>query len=324
MDILHRGGLKINTKVLSIFVVILLVGGFVIAYDIQTTDAEIILDDSIIDNLTAKDLMLSGPIVPIAEFLIDNITIEHSAHISNVPKTMQVFWVKPSNISKSDVHRLADKLGLKGIPGEYNNKIGLVNNAKVIDADKSSGRIGYTDTEKIYEVSDNLPPESEAVIIASDFLKKIDMLPEDAYVLQVVTDDMSVRDKNTDELLEYKEVNRQIMFGRKVQGYEAIGSGTSIKVYVSDNGYVSGFKKSWSDLVYLKDMNLKTSTEAFHDLKNGAGRTIRKNEPGLSNIEINSVKLGYMVPMSGYAQPVYIFEDTRRENGFKSMVQAVR
>ena len=313
-----------NTKILSIFVVMLLVGVFVITYDFQTTGNKIILEDLIIENLTAKDLILSGPVVPKAESPVGNITIEPTAQISNVPKTMPVFMVKPSNISKSDVHRLADKLGLKGTPGEYNNKIGLVDNARVIDIDKSSGRIGYTDSEKIYEVSENLPPESEAVIIASDFLKKMNMLPEDAYMLQVATDDMSVRDKNTDELLGYKEVNRQVMFGRKVQGYEAIGSGTSIKVYVSDNGYISGFKKPWSDLVYLKDMNLKTSTEAFQDLKNGTGRTMRQNEPGLSNIEINSVKLGYMVPMSGYAQPVYIFEDTSRENGFKSMVQAVR
>lgn len=51
---------------------------------------------------------------------------------------------------------------------------------------------------------------------------------------------------------------------------------------------------------------------------------MRRNEPELSNIEINSVKLAYMIPMSGYAQPIYIFEDTSRENGFKSMVQAVR
>ncbi|MCD4844807.1 MAG: hypothetical protein K8R25_10005 [Methanosarcinales archaeon] len=311
-------------KMLSIFVVILLVGGFVILNDFKATDSKFSTKDLNVEDLTAEDLPLSGPVVPKAESPIGSITIGPTAHISNVPKTMQVFRVKPSNISISDVHRLADKLGLKGSPGEYNNKIGLVDNAKVIDADTLSGQIDYTDTDKIFKVSENLPPESEAVIIASDFLKKIKMLPGDAYMLQVVTDDMSVRDKNTDELLEYKEVNRQVMFGRKLNGYETIGTGTSIKVYVSDNGYISGFKKSWPELVYLKDMNLKTPEEAIQELKNGKGRTMRRNEPELSNIEINSVKLGYMVPMSGYAQPIYIFEDTSRENGFKSMVQAVR
>lgn len=318
------GGKKMKIKMLSIFVVILLVGGFVILNDFKATDSKFSTKDLNVEDLTAEDLPLSGPVVPKAESPIGSITIGPTAHISNVPKTMQVFRVKPSNISISDVHRLADKLGLKGSPGEYNNKIGLVDNAKVIDADTLSGQIDYTDTDKIFKVSENLPPESEAVIIASDFLKKIKMLPGDAYMLQVVTDDMSVRDKNTDELLEYKEVNRQVMFGRKLNGYETIGTGTSIKVYVSDNGYISGFKKSWPELVYLKDMNLKTPEEAIQELKNGKGRTMRRNEPELSNIEINSVKLGYMVPMSGYAQPIYIFEDTSRENGFKSMVQAVR
>lgn len=311
-------------KMLSIFVVILLVGGFVILNDFKATDSKFSIEDLNVEDLTAEDLILSGPVVPKAESPIGSITIGPTAHISNVPKTMQVFRVKSDNISKSDVQRLADKLGLKGSPGEYNNKIGLVDNAKVIDADTLSGRIDYTDTDKIFEVSENLPPESEAIIIASDFLKKIEMLPRDAYMLQVVTDDMSVRDKNTDELLEYKEVNRQVMFGRKLNGYETIGTGTSIKVYISDNGYISGFKKSWAELVYLKDMNLKTPEEAIQELKNGKGRTMRRNDPELSNIEINSVKLGYMVPMSGYAQPIYIFEDTSRENGFKSMVQAVR
>ena len=311
-------------KMLSIFVVILLVGGFVILNDFKATDSKFSTEDLNVEDLTAEDLTLSGPVVPKAESPIGSITISPTAHISNVPKTMQVFRVKPGNISISDVHRLADKLGLKGSPGEYNNKIGLVDNAKVIDADALSGQIDYADTDKIFEVSENLPPESEAIIIASDFLKKIEMLPRDAYILQVVTDDMSVRDKNTDELLEYKEVNRQVMFGRKLNGYETIGTGTSIKVYVSDNGYISGFKKSWPELVYLKDMNLKTPEEAIQELKDGKGRTMRRNEPELSNIEINSVKLAYMVPMSGYAQPIYIFEDTSRENGFKSMVQAVR
>ena len=318
------GGKKMKIKMLSIFVVILLVGGFVILNDFKATDSKFSTEDLNVEDLTAEDLTLSGPVVPKAESPIGSITICPTAHISNVPKTMQVFRVKPGNISISDVHRLADKLGLKGSPGEYNNKIGLVDNAKVIDADALSGQIDYADTDKIFEVSENLPPESEAIIIASDFLKKIEMLPRDAYILQVVTDDMSVRDKNTDELLEYKEVNRQVMFGRKLNGYETIGTGTSIKVYISDNGYISGFKKSWPELVYLKDMNLKTPEEAIQELKDGKGRTMRRNEPELSNIEINSVKLAYMVPMSGYAQPIYIFEDTSRENGFKSMVQAVR
>jgi hypothetical protein len=81
-------------KMLSIFVVILLVGGFVILNDFKATDSKFSTEDLNVEDLTAEDLILSGPVVPKAEIPIGSITIGTTAHISNVPKTMQVFRVK--------------------------------------------------------------------------------------------------------------------------------------------------------------------------------------------------------------------------------------
>lgn len=193
------------------------------------------------------------------------------------------------------------------------------------------GSIIYHDSSKLWALPKtalNLPEKDDAKDIATDYLTKKGLLPEDAQVKMVVSDQLSRKNTSTGEIVENSDTNLQVIFGRELDGVPmVIGPGSKLKVYIGDGGEVIGVHKVWRILEASGTTEIKPSKSAFEELKQGKGVSL---PPGYDIVTINKVYLAYYEEGPGveqdYLEPIWVFEgqaSNREETrGIEIMVSA--
>ena len=175
------------------------------------------------------------------------------------------------------------------------------------------GSIIYHDYSKLWALPKtalNLPEKEDAKDIAINYLTGKGLLPEDAQVKMVVSDQLSRKNTSTGEIVENSDTNLQVIFGRELDGVPVvIGPGSKLKVYIGDGGEVIGVHKVWRKLEASGTTEIKSSKSAFEELKQGNGGSV---PPGYDNVTIDKVYLAYYEEGPGveqdYLEPIWVFE----------------
>ncbi|HJH26025.1 MAG TPA: hypothetical protein C5S37_04445 [Methanophagales archaeon] len=192
------------------------------------------------------------------------------------------------------------------------------------------GSIIYHDSSKLWALPKtalNLPEKEDAKDIATAYLTEKGLLPEDAQVKMVVSDQLSRKNTSTGEIVENSDTNLQVIFGRELDGVPVIGPGSKLKVYIGDGGEVIGVHKVWRKLEASGTTMIKSSNSAFEELKQGKGPSL---PPGYDNVTIDKVYFAYYEEGPGeerdYLEPIWVFEgqaSNREETrGIEIMVSA--
>jgi len=223
-------------------------------------------------------------------------------------------------MDKKTAMAIAERFGMDGdiVPpgdGEYLKAINDSSNRKLIIYPE--GSITYYDFSKLWvlpKTIPNLPARDKAIDIAVDYLMEMNLLPEDAQVKKVVSDQLTKKDRSTGEVIESIDTNLQVIFGRELNGIPVTGLGSELKVYIGDNGEVIGLHKVWREVEASGTMKIKPCKDAFEELKQSTSLPL-----GCSNVSIDDVHIAYYETGPGvkqdYLEPIWVFKGQAFCNG---------
>jgi len=144
--------------------------------------------------------------------------------------------------------------------------------------------------KKLSEDRKDYPSDEECRKIATEYLKKRGLLPEDAYLYGVF--DVNIESVGA----------MQVSFGRKIGQYDIWGNGSDILVEIGVAGEITKVSKRWVEYEPYKLAPIKTAKEAFEYLKHGNAFL------ATSSGKVKKIALAYHTPPEGdYIQPVYSF-----------------
>ena len=251
----------------------------------------------------------------------------------NAPDVTAVtsYQVTIPQITESYVYNIAGKLYMQGEVGSDNRgHFWLVDGPRHLIVSQTTGAFRYTDTSILYAnlgYKPQLPAKPVAIQTSLGFLAQNEFLPADAYQSMVKLDYEAERVKDTDDILDYTDLNYQIIFNRVLVeeenvGYLVVGPGSRVKTYIGDYGDVIGAFYVWRQIDPSGTTSIISPEEAIKILdKLGSPGTI-EGMPYANKITINDISLGYYA-MNGdkvqqYLEPVYIFDCDFERNGLTS------
>lgn len=175
--------------------------------------------------------------------------------------------------------------------------------------DASSNAITYAKNNKVMKPSASLPPESEAIKIAQDFLKSHGFTINDASV-ETETIYLNKLNVETNQILDKIPMMVQVNFKRNMNGMPVVGPGGKIIVDVGSNGEPIYFFKNWRQLEPAGTSGIIPFSRAVEKLS----RLEVKDVPvtPLKSVEIVGARFGYYEADSTEEQkiyaPVWIFD----------------
>ncbi|MFZ2071634.1 MAG: hypothetical protein WAV32_08610 [Halobacteriota archaeon] len=266
-------------------------------------------------------LSLSGEEKQESRFLIESVGTSDDANLKislNTDLPAQVDTVRYGVIQKKmddkTAKTLAEQFGMSEniVPSEDDEYLKAADDSKRKLIIYPEGSVTYYDFSKLGTLPKtalNLPEKDDAIDIATDYLTEKDLLPEDAQVKMVASDQLSREDTSTGEIIENIDTNLQVIFGRELNSVPVMGPGSKLKIYIGDGGEVIGIHKVWRELEASGTTGIKPSKSAFEELKQG---NLGLVPPGYDNMTINKVYLAYYEEGPGVEQdhlePVWVFE----------------
>lgn len=241
-------------------------------------------------------------------------TFEMDVAFPDVGPTMTIYQVKSVNVSKVDVEAIGRLLGFNGGAGVVNDGVlGMVEGTKALNIYTASGAIWYADTAKLFKSvkkQPNLPPDAEAIEIAETFLSTKGLFPSDAVMSNVVADEQGEINTSTKKVSNVIKTDLQVIFDRKIDNVPVIGPGSKLKVYIGNDGEVTGFYKAWRVIEPYSECTIKTPEEAFEDLK--AGKCRFAGPIGFDKAIVKEISLAYYIEAADkeqdFIEPVYVFK----------------
>lgn len=236
---------------------------------------------------------------------------------TDLPAQVEIvrYEVVQKKIDDKTAKALAEQFGMSEniVPPEDDEYLKATDDSKKLKLRiYPEGSITYHDFSKLWTLPKttlNLPEKGEAIDIATDYLTKKTLLPEDAKIKMVVSDQLSRKDTSTGEIIEKIDTNLQVIFGRELIGVPVIGPGSKLKVYIGDGGEAIGVHKVWRKLGASGTTEIKSSKSAFEELKQGNWGSL---PPGYDTVTINEVYLAHYEEGPGvkqdYLEPVWVFE----------------
>jgi hypothetical protein len=278
-----------------------------------------------------------------------------------------VYEIQSSQVTVASVTELGRRLGFTGQArfSDDGTKIvmsqGSGNEARELTVWTASGAVEYryVEPEKLYPVYPaELPSQSQAELIAYNFLQQADLLPSDYHSLATIKDETTVASGGGYSVGKaYTEAapppaaapaapgapsappapSEQaapspppsqpsptywlVDFPYFVDGMEATGPGSKIEVSVGDNGEVVQMLWSWRPLSSLGTDNIISEQQAFQDLTQGKGSI--EVPLDCKQVVVKQVSLKYWLdPPSEkqyYAVPVYEFTGTCLDKNGKTL-----
>ncbi|MFZ3059715.1 MAG: hypothetical protein WA102_08240 [Candidatus Methanoperedens sp.] len=168
--------------------------------------------------------------------------------------------------------------------------------------DASSNAITYAKNDKVMKPSASLPPESEAIKIAQEFLKSHSITLNDASI-ETETIYLNKLNVETNQILDKIPMMVQVKFRRNINGMPVVGPGGKVIVDVGNNGEPIYLFKNWRQLEPAGTSGIIPFSRAVEKLS----RLEVKDVPvtPLKSIEIVGAKLGYYEADSTEEQKVY-------------------
>jgi len=284
-----------------------------------------------------------------ANIVPEGVTLTAKTSLSTSPGRAAVYEIKSSDVTTESVTALGRKLGFSGDASLIDNGAKIVMSAgagedmRQLTVWTASGAVeyGYVEPEKLYPSEPaELPSQSEAELIAYDFLQQADLLPLGYQSLAKIKDETtviagggySVSPKYAAEAAPaaapavpswpWKSPAPSapsappgttywlVDFPYQVNGASATGPGSKIEVSIGDGGEVVGMLWSWRQMSPLGTDNIISEQKAFQDLVQGKGSLDVPLD--CRKVVVEQVQLKYWLdPPSekqDYAVPVYEFK----------------
>jgi hypothetical protein len=254
-----------------------------------------------------------------ANIVPEGVTFEATTPLTTNPSQAAVYRINSSQVTVASVTELGRRLGFTGQASLSHDGTKIVmtqgsdEEARQLTVWTASGAVeyGYVEPEKLYpSYPPELPSQSEAELIAYDFLQQADLLPPDYHSLAQIADETtvaagggySVSGKNVTEALPPAAAPAPattgapsapsapseeaapspppapiistywvVAFPYFVDGMEATGPGSMIDVSIGDNGQVVRVLSSWRPVSLLRMDSIISVEQAFHALVVGEG-----------------------------------------------------
>lgn len=279
-----------------------------------------------------------------ANIIPEDVTFTAETSLSAKSGQAAVYEIKSSDVTVASVTALGRKLGFSGDASLINNGAKLVMSAgegediRQLTVWTASGAVeyGYLEPEKLYPSEPaELPSQSEAELIAYDFLQQADLLPPGYHSLAKIKDETtviagggySVSPRYATEAAPSEPSAPSepaaptaptepsaptywlVDFPYQVDGASATGPGSKMEVSVGDKGEVVKLVWSWRQMSPLGTDNIISEKQALQDLVNGKGSLDVPLD--CRQVVVEQVQLKYWLdPPSEkqyYAAPVYEF-----------------
>jgi len=218
------------------------------------------------------------------------------------PSWMLVYKiVHPNNITDDYVRDLAEKHF--GIPRETSltrsRRIGFYSLRTDTHRFRLDPRTGFFTFQKLEQkgaiYSKNradYPSDQECKKIAAEFIKSRGLFEEDTYFGSIAEN--------------LGSGGMSVGFGRIINGYKTWDGGIFVQVGI--NGEIMRVSKKWREVVPWKMAPIKTSKQAFKELKNGKNAFVMAHHPQTKG-KVKEITLRYNLAkiFLEYVQPVYYF-----------------
>jgi hypothetical protein len=240
------------------------------------------------------------------------LVFEFDGPFPKMPDKMLLYKIiRPKNVTEAYVRELAQKnfdMPTDAVFRRNGPYYKLKTETYILQFDSATGFFNIFKyrkaREKLSEDRKDYPSDEECRRIATEYLKGRNLLPEDAYL-------SSVTDVNIESVGAIS-----LWFGRKIGKYECWGPGSEILVEVGVEGEITKVSIRWVEYEPYKLAPIKTSKEAFEQLKHG-------NAFIAGSGKVTKIALAYHTPAMGdYIQPMYNFAFTRP--GAVASVPAIR
>jgi hypothetical protein len=161
------------------------------------------------------------------------------------------------------------------------------------------------------DVPGNLPSDEEAVKIATAFLKRRNLLPEDAEVRRIDHVKTYNLGDSGQKTVVWEDI--EVWYGRKLDGYPV--EGTKLMLAIGAHGDPIEFLSNWREYKPYQEMPVKTAEKAFEDLKTN-GVSVGMHLP--EKVSISDMYLAYRTKAGSdteeYLEPVWMFKGNITDN----------
>ena len=229
------------------------------------------------------------------------LVFEFDGPFPKMPDKMLVYKIiRPQNITEAYVRELAEKYFDMPTDAAFRRNepyYKLKTETYLFRFDSSTGFFSILKYEKarkkLSEDRKDYPSDEECRRIATEYLKKRGLLPEDTYL-------SNVSDVNIESVGAIS-----VCFGRMIGKYKCWGHGSEILVWVGVDGEITKVSIRWVEYEPYKLAPIKTAKQAFEYLKHGNAFIVGAGK-------VTKIALAYHTPAEGeYIQPMYNFAFTR-------------
>ncbi len=231
-----------------------------------------------------------------------------------VPEQVMIYQAEKPSISKESFTALGTKIGVSGSIKEAANEFVLTNDPYILEIHEKSGRLAFIDNSRWNmingkDIPGHLPTDAEAVKLASEYLTKSDLMPEDAVLSRVYHPQVLALDSNGKTTsIPYEAI--QVSFKRSIDGLPVVGAGSKLSVEIGNGGDVIQMYKLWRDYTPQEKKSIITPEKAFQNFKERGISSVSTKDS--STAEITKIYLAYYESSAMEEQsqflPVYVFE----------------
>jgi acylphosphatase len=288
-----------------------------------------------------------------ANIVPPDVTFIAKTPLSNDDGEAAIYQVENSEVTVDSVKALGERLGFTGEANlsEDGTRIvmyeGEEENMRQLSVWTASGAVeyGYVSPEKLFPSQPvELPPKSQAEIVAYNFLQQADLLPAEYEDLAEITNETTVAagggysvnrqyaaaappataaaptapSAPSEQAMPSTAPSQpaptywQVDFPYLVDSSEATGPGSKLEVDIGDKGKVVSMNWSWRQMSPLTTDMIISEEQAFQNLVSGKGSL--EVPLGCHQVIVNHVQLKYWLDATSekqdYTVPVYEFTGT--------------
>ena len=223
-------------------------------------------------------------------------------NLPEVPEKLNVYKLEQIAKNRKEIQELAGKFGITeelklrkfgdGKPDDYDSyaiRQGDLGFKYFIH----TGMIDFKNRSKYGQENPDIPSKDECIPIATEHLKRLGLLPEEAYISG--TGGGQIREAERDGKPVAFYLHRTITFSRKIDGREIKGPGMFIDVSLGTAGELVGILSTMRNVVPDREYESKSVEEAIKDAQRGKGTMNLYSD--IENPEVTRVELIY------YADP---------------------
>jgi hypothetical protein len=282
-------------------------------------------------NVKLPELAMPG----VGEGVATNLEFKLDIKAKKPAEQAAVYKFKKQQVNQSKVKDLGGKLGMSGeVKESPTHGLAMQDGDKYLEMEQGSGAILYMDKKNVDKTEvdgrpKSVPDASEAARYATEFLQKMNWLPNEFKMVDV-TDNRVIPGNLNPEIDQGTVVSRTVHFYKFVDG-KAVSGVSRILVEVGDQGQIEAVRKYHKEQGNPINYPLKSLEQAANDIEKGKG--LHKIEEGGQEPVIESAEIVYWedagtIDEQPYLQPVYALKGKYRKDGkelpFVGYVSAVQ